>query len=521
MPKTSKPSRAPRRKTGGSRGRSARAGRIALWAALGVVLLALILAAAGSIAMHRILATGKVKEWVSAHPEKLRLEYASATGWVPWNVRVRGLELRSRDPNVEWWFRIDDARFSFSPLSLLAKHFHVTRLRATGLEYRLRIRAAPPEASESHLAALPPIPGFGDRPEPPGEPAGPPEQEEKRPFKVEVDDISIEGLREVWIDIYRYAGGTGSLTGSFSLHPRRRAQVGPARVLLQKGDLTLGKNVLVRGGTFDTTAVIREFDPRLVRGDAVWPFISGKVLLEGPLGGLGFLNHFIEGEPRISGGAGSVRFALDVEKGKGNGSVSLASRGVSARYREAALRGDLSLAARIPLWAMETNHLDLSGTRIELKDFSSGGAPGPDSRDWWGRFDLKSADVRPERPAAFASSVAVHCRDARPLFTLFEVGLPGWARGVLKLEGLDATARVGLGKDVTDVEGLDAKGGAFRIRGRYRERKAEKRGAFLVEAGALAVGLDIEGAKSTLKLLGARSWFEEQPPTLATSPPRR
>ncbi len=521
MKKNRKPARRSRRGTGAP---AARAGRLALWIAAAALLLAVVLAAAGSIALHRILATGKVKEWVNTHPDNLRLEYASASGWVPWDVRVRGLELRNRDPNVEFWFRIDDARFSFSPLALFAKHFHVTRLRATGLEYRLRIRAAASEASAGHFAALPAIPGFGERPEPPGEPEGPSQPEKGSPFKIQVDDLSIGGVREVWIDIYRYAGGTGSLTGSFSIHPRRRAQVGPARVLLEKGDLTIGNQAIVRGGTFDAGAVIREFDPRLVRGNAVWPFISGKVRLEGPLGGLGFLNHFIEGEPRMSGGGGTggtVRLAVDVEKGRGVGSIALDSRGISARYKEAALRGNVAVAARIPSWEPEKNHLDLSGTSIELKNISSGGAPGPESRNWWGRFDLKSADVRPERAAAFAANVAIRCRDARPLFTLFEVGLPGWARGVLKLEGLEATAKVALGKDVTELEGLDAKGGAFRIRGRYRDRGRDRHGAFLLEAGALAVGLDIGGPKSTLKLIGARGWFQEQPATLATSPPRR
>ncbi|MEO8432326.1 MAG: hypothetical protein ABI592_12510 [Acidobacteriota bacterium] len=534
--KTGSPGRSRR----GTRGSGAgRAGRLALRIAAGVFLLALVLAAAASFAMHRILVTGKVKKWVSSEPEKLRLEYASASGWFPWAVRVRGLELRSRDPNVEWWFSIDDARFSFSPLALLGRRFHVTKLRGTGFQYRLRVRAAPPEASAGHMAALPEIPGFGARPKPPPEEAAPtpnaPQDpdgapsapasataaSDSHPFRIQIDDLSIDAVREVWIDIYRYAGGTGSVTGSFSLHPPVRARIGPARVRLEKGDLTLGRDTISRGGSFEAGVTIREFDPRLVRGDAVWPYISGKASLDGPLGDLAFLNHFIGGEPRLSGGAGALRFALDVEKGRGTGAVSLDARNVAARYKEASIRGRVGVAGRIVSWDMEKNAIDLSGTRIELKDISSGGAPGPDSRNWWGRFDLKTADVKPGRAAAFRTQVAVKCRDARPLFTLFEVGLPGWARGVLELEGLDASAKVGLGKNTTELEDLDASGGGFRVRGRYRDRPSSKRGAFLLEKGVLAVGLEIEGPKSSLKLLGARAWFAGQPAEAATSPPRR
>ena len=73
---------------------------------------------------------------------------------------------------------------------------------------------------------------------------------------------------------------------------------------------------------------------------------------------------------------------------------------------------------------------------------------------------------------------------------------------------MGATARVEMGNSLLDIEGLDAKGGAFRIRGRLRTAGTAKKGAFLVEGGPLNVGLDIEGPSSKLKLLGAKSWYE-------------
>src|SRR5512132_3798985 len=107
------------RKTSGSKpgpkrpaARGARAARI-VWIVLAVLAgLAILGGVASSIFLHRVLASGKVKEWVNGEPEKLRIEYESASGWNPWSVRIHGLELRTRDPNVEFWFRIEDARFS-------------------------------------------------------------------------------------------------------------------------------------------------------------------------------------------------------------------------------------------------------------------------------------------------------------------------------------------------------------------------------------------------------------------------
>jgi hypothetical protein len=510
---TKKPRKSP---TASSRG--ARAARV-VWIILGVIAgLAIVLAVAGSVALHWILASGKVKQWVNSKPEKLRIEYVSASGWNPWAVRVHGLELRNRDPNVEFWFRIEDARFSFSPLQLLSHRFHVGRLTGSGLAYRLRIRADPKKTDGAHFAAQPPIPGFGQRSLPPGEPipgdAPAASKEENggghasRPFTIDIDDLRIDSVREVWIELYRHHGGTGTLAGSFSLAPGRRAQVGPARLALSGGELSLGKHILLRPASFETTATIQPFDPRLVKGNEVWPFISGNLRLEGPFAGLGFLNYFLTGgEPRLERGAGTGRATIDIEKGHGKGNISLESRGFTAVYQKSNLHGNVTARIRLEDWDFEHDAIDFSGSRIELGDIDAR-EPGPDSTSWWGRFDLKTAKLRSGATPPLDTQVFVHSRDARPLFTLFNVGLPGWVRGLLKLEGFDAHARVGLGPNYTRVQGLEGAGGSFRIRGRYLNRRDEADGAFLIESDALSVGVGIERGKPSVKLIGAQKWFE-------------
>ena len=492
-----------------------------MWVGLAVAAgLGVVLALVGSIALHRILVTGKVKEWVNKEPEKLRIEYVSASAWNPWAVRVHGLELRSRDPNVEFWFRIEDARFSFSPLQLLAHRFHVGRLTGSGLEYRLRIRSDPKKTEAAHFAALPPIPGFAERPLPPDEPIpGDPRTDARareargnkkdHPFTIEIDDLRLDPVREVWIELYRHHGGTGTLAGSFSLAPRRRAQVGPVRLALSGGELTLGKHTLLRPASFETAATIQQFDPRIVRGNAVWPFISGNLRIEGPLAGLGFLNYFITSEPRLEGGRGTGRASIDIDKGHGKGTVSMDSRGISAAYKKADLHGNATVRMRISDWDFEHDAIAFGGSRIELADIDAR-EPGPDSRSWWGRFDLKTAQLKARATPPLETDVFAHCRDARPLFTLFNVGLPGWVRGLLKLEGFDAHARVGLGPKYTRIQNFEGTGGSFRIRGRYLSKQQDADGAFLIESGALSVGLGIEHGKTAVKLTGAEKWYEAE-----------
>jgi hypothetical protein len=478
------------------------------------VVAAVVIAAAivGSFTLHRILSTGKVREWINGHPEKLRLEYASADGWTPWAVHVHGLELRSRDPNVEWWLRIEDTTFSFAPLALLGHRFRVTRLRGTGLTYHLRLRQDPAKTDAAHFAAVPPIPGFPDRPRPPGDEPEP--AAEKAPgsrlFSIQMTDVRLEGIREIWVELYRLQGGTGNLTGSFSLSPGERAQVGPATVALSAAEFSIARHTVLRPAAFESTATIRTFDPRVVKGNAVWPYISGRVRLGGALASMSFLNYFLDGaEPHVSGAAGSGKTELDIERGHGKGTVSLDGKGFSAKYKDATLRGNLSARMRLTEWDFEHERILFPGSRIELTNVMAG-EPGPDSRDWWGKFDLTTAEIRSGRVPPFQTTVALHSRDARPLFTLFRVGLPGWTRGLLKLEGFDGRARVGLGPSFIRLDDFEASGGAFHLRGRYLARKTSN-GAFLLESGPVDVGVEIQNGKSALKLAGAKKWFEDQP----------
>jgi hypothetical protein len=88
--------------------------------------------------------------------------------------------------------------------------------------------------------------------------------------------------------------------------------------------------------------------------------------------------------------------------------------------------------------------------------------------------------------------------------------LPPWAESLLKMKGVTATADVALARSLVDVKSLEADGGAFHILGRYHAAGGKKDGAFLLDAGPLAVGVGLRGGKSEIVLAGPRTWFREQ-----------
>jgi hypothetical protein len=480
------------------------------------LVIALALAAVGLVlaaflAIHVVLSGDHLRRWVNGDPESLFLDYESASSLIPGIVQVRGLTIRGSDPNVLWSFRMERATISVSLVELFRKRFHATRVRASGLVFRLRERAQR-DPDPAHQARLPSIPGFHDslasesaRSKPGTGPA--PAKPQKGFWTVFVEDLVADPTPEIWIDLYRFRGHA-RVTGSFSIHPDQQDWVGPAAVRFLSGDLTLGpEQPLMTGVSGETTCTIRPFDPDRVRGSHVWALISGNFRMQGRLTDLGFVNHFLRHskEPRLSGGVGAARLNVTFDHGIGRGDAPFEAREVSARYGKGTLSGRAAGKLAITRWEMEKDVMDLSGSRIDLAEIRTS-ATAHDARDWWGHFQIPSGRLQD----GLHARAEIDARDARPLYTLFRANLPGWAQGILRLDGIHATARVHLGSDVVEVRELEARGGQFHIAGEYEERKSSERGAFLVESGLLALGLEIDPAASHLHLLGARKWFEQE-----------
>lgn len=477
------------------------------WVLLAVVVLGI--AAAGTLAVHVIVSTRLLRRWVNGKPEQLLLAYDGASAWIPGKIRVRGLTMRGSDPNVQWFFRMEKATISISLLDLFHKHFHATRVRAEGLSFHLREKEKKSEMSAAHLALLPPIPGFSDPPLATAEeePAPVSRTALKKFWTVEVEDLAADPAPDIWVEIYRFRGHA-RVTGGFTLRPHARAKIGPAAVEFLSGGFTLGpEQPILSSATGRSDCDIDAFDPESMKGQEVWRRISGNIRLDGRLDDIRFLNHFLRAaaEPRLSGGGGKAHFDVRFDHGQGRGGAEFELARVASRYSKGTVRGRASGRLKVPAWDVEHNNMEISGSHIALSNVVTTGTA-HDERDWWGRFDIPSGRIH----NGLSAQTAVSCRDARPLYTLLGTPLPGWAEGILKLEGIKATARVRLASKLIDMEALEASGGKFHIAGRYREKGDDRHGAFLVETGILAVGVAINGPSSSVKLLGARKWFQKE-----------
>jgi hypothetical protein len=262
---------------GGRRSSGHRAWRWTAW----VAGLALGLLVTYLVGINVLVGTRMLRSALSADPEEMLVDYASAYSWVPGRVHVEGLKIRGSDSNIQWVLSIDKCDFRFSPLDFLHRRFHASHVRGEGLTFRVRLRVD--SATPEHLAALPPIPGFAGFPHrKPGPEPPPPTDAQYRLWSIQLDDVDARDVREIWTDTIRYSGEL-RVRGRWIFRPMRWLDVGPAVVDAETLDISSGPRALARDLKGSIDATVYPFDVRDHRGLQILEEVSTTVRLKGLL----------------------------------------------------------------------------------------------------------------------------------------------------------------------------------------------------------------------------------------------
>jgi hypothetical protein len=230
-----------------------------------------------------LLRTRLLRHALSTDPATLWVDYESAYSIIPGRVHVVGLAIRGRERTEEWVITIDRVDFDVAFRDLLRHRFHATHVHASGFGIRARLRIAEADATPDVVAALPTIPGFESIPlEPPGEPPPPLTDANYHLWSIELEDVTVEHVREVWIHTVRGSGDM-RVRGRWLFRPMRWLEVGPASVEVASADVSYGVLPLLTGlhGSFDAT--IHPFDVRVADGLHFFDFVSTNMRLGGLL----------------------------------------------------------------------------------------------------------------------------------------------------------------------------------------------------------------------------------------------
>jgi len=484
--------------------------RVLVRAAVAVLVLA-VLFLGGYVAVARWLLSGpKLRAAINVKPQKFWMDWDDASSTWPGRVTVRNLRIRGSDPNVQWIAIVPYGTVRYSVLTLLRHKFLVTQFRPQSIQFRLRQKVKPEDAKDPKLKYLPPIPGFTDPPLREGAGIPPPES---NPFTVELLDVTTPALDDVWVDGYRYRGPS-TLHGRFRLRPGYRAQIGPASVEFRGGELQINETPAVTALEGRLDATFEDWDVHELTENKVWRVVTAKVSLSGPSPSLNALDSLLYLGPRvhISGGPGEFKLSGEIDHGIATAVASLTAKDGRYTRPQLKLEGSAEALLKISRWQLDGGAPEISGSSLKLSDVYMAGAKGR-TRDWWGKFEIPSGRVS----NSLTAKVSLQCRDARPLFAFLGDALPKWAEGMLKLEGLRATADVVFSEPRTTVRNLEVRGGEYAIQGEYDRRGDRSRGAFFIDGNVLNVAVEIVDGTPKLHLLTPRKWFDSQRGLMAAS----
>jgi hypothetical protein len=459
------------------------------------------------VAANLLIRTRLLRYLINDGPESTSVEYSSAFSPWPGRIQVRGLRIRDRGTASEWMIALDEGRAHVGLLDLLRGRFHPTHIRGKGLVILVRSRLTPEEATPGRLLVIPSIPGFPAPPlREPGRKSAPPDGRE---WTICLEDVDVDGVREIWVNEYHYTGDA-TLMGGMLLHPRRRFEVLPASLEVRDGTLRVSEETLAGSVRAFLSAVIQPYNLREESGDAVLKFLTGSGRATGRIESVHFLNGMLDTPPslRLNGGTGTLQADLSLDRGSGKGALEFSAQEVEAVMPDATMTGEAQGQLRLAHLDLGSGLADFAGSRLGVRNVlvkRGGETPWP----WWGHLEVVAGDLRTGPPRVLYGHLDLRAQDARPLYRLMNAQLPPWAESLLRMKGVTATADVALGKSFVDVKSLDAQGHLFHILGRYHASRDSSSGAFLIDSGSFALGVEIGGGAPTLQLVGAKSWYHE------------
>jgi hypothetical protein len=478
--------------------------------AIALLAVALLILLAVLIVPNRLLRSDFLRSRLNKSPDSGLLDYDSASSGLPGTVHVKNLRFRDRDPKAEWSIELAEADLTYSLVDLLRRRFHVTRVTGHGLVFHARNRLTRAQATAARARRLPPIAGFPDPPLLSPAPPHPPATGKQ--WSLSVENLSVDSVREIWIDDYRFTGDA-RLTGGFFLRPKQRAEILPTQLVSRTGVLRSGTRVLAEDVKARIDARFPPWEPTRFRGSQVLRLVIGKADLSVQLPTAELVNRLI-GEPAgttFEKGSGRMNVKASVERGVASGVIDFASRDLALRILDVAMRGRFDARMALSGVQLET----FGGGRLDGGHWNLTDAllsdPDGSTHPWWGRIDFSPGAFRPRTEAFFTTTASARARDSRPLLRIVGVKLPGWARRLLDLdEELTARASIRIGKELIEIRRMTARTGKLRIDGDYRAKGSSKDGTFFIDSGLLSVGVGIDRGKTELDVLGPRKWFRQR-----------
>ena len=260
--------------------------------------------------------------------------------------------------------------------------------------------------------------------------------------------------------------------------------------------------------------------PRATPTSRSWIEVDARLTLAGGrVKKLTALNQFIpEGAGvRLTGGEGAVegQLRLDAAPARGKGSLELTASDVTVKNRSATVSGRLVVHGEVRALDLRSGALDLSGSTVALEDATLT----RDGKRWpvWVRAVAEPCLLTPRAKVRWAATLSVGASNLQPLLAIVSANVP--VPKALSLltnsPNVRAEAKLVVKEDGVELPRLLLTSQSVRVEGALSLREAkderlEPWGNLLLQLGVLKAGLQLEGPRVSVVLLGVKRWAAER-----------
>lgn len=221
----------------------------------------------------------------------------------------------------------------------------------------------------------------------------------------------------------------------------------------------------------------------------------------------------------VSGSAtASGEVVIAGERGA-SGQLQVYAKKAGFALEKSTLVGDASFQAKVNSYDPETSTIDLSGTRLALRNVDVTNAAA-ETRGWHGDVVLDQADFTwADGTPALGADIQLSARDAKPVLgMLLRDHAPKLLAKLATMPDLALRGRLDADPDAIVLSDFYAHGGDVAFRGSYAVRDGDKSGAFVVSKAGVAMGLRVGNDGAHPKFFGLDQWLNVEEKKVKTGP---
>jgi hypothetical protein len=247
-----------------------------------------------------------------------------------------------------------------------------------------------------------------------------------------------------------------------------------------------------------------KFQARMVFKDARVPDLRvyNRYLPRGPL-------RLASGSGRVSGD-----LSFDGEGDVAQGTLSVSGSDARVDVGATRVHGNFRLDTQLRRADLNQRQFVADGTRLRIEQLEILAGDRQSSPGWWGDMELPQARLGWGRPLQIDGRASLRVRDLEPVLTMFAAkkDFPAWIGKVVDEGEASVVGRVSWRDSTLILDQIQASNDRFEVLGQVQAHQKALTGDLYARWGELSLGVDLQGDARKLHVVGARKWFESQPP---------